>query len=474
MANPRSANELSRLLHAADSPVYFVADDRKIVFVNRACAVWLGIEASDLQGRICRYRSGDADPLTAAADSLCPPPEVFHGRRTSSVLCVQVAGGGCSRRRAEFVPLAGDDGIAVGVLAVVETAELPEESVDGISSVTQADEAAHLHEVVQKLRATTAHRHRLERLAGRTPAMLRVRAQVETAAQCQQTVLIVGSGGSGKQHVAGTIHFSQSPPTGAIVPISCASLPTELLVSTLHALVKKQAASDEPPATLVLTDVQMMPADVQAEMAKSLVARPKNLRVIATSKLPLLSLVEQGTFRNDLAMLLSTIVIELPPLSARREDIPLVAQMLLEDCNADSKLKQLRGFAAEAMDRLAAYDWPGEIDELAGIVREAFALAEGYEITAADLPKKLRFAADAAKFPRKSIESIELEKVLAQIETELIERAMKQSKGNKSRAAKLLGLTRPRLYRRMVQLGLAGEDDGIKFEPEIAEATDDR
>jgi DNA-binding NtrC family response regulator len=244
-------------------------------------------------------------------------------------------------------------------------------------------------------------------------------------------------------------------------------LPSELLLSTLSALGKK-AAMDDAPTTVVLTDVQMMAVEPQAEVVKWLKGRPKNVRIIATSKLALSSLIEQSGFSSDLAMLLSTIAIELPPLSTRRDDIPLVAQMLLEDLNAGSKLKQLRGFTVDAMDRLVAYDWAGEIDELAGVVREAFAAAETYEITVADLPKKLRFAAEAAKFPRKSIEPIELEKVLAEIETELINRAMKQSKGNKTQAAKLLGLTRPRLYRRMVQLGLVQEEE-IKFEEEISD-----
>src|SRR4029078_10537666 len=88
------------------------------------------------------------------------------------------------------------------------------------------------------------------------------------------------------------------------------------------------------------------------------------------------------------------------------------------------------------------------------IVRESCAAAEGVEVTSDDLPKRLRLAAEAARFPRKRVEPIELEKLLARIETELIQRALQQAKGNKSQAAKLLGLNRPRLYRRMVQLGL--------------------
>src|SRR5262249_17443143 len=155
---------------------------------------------------------------------------------------------------------------------------------------------------------------------------------------------------------------------------------------------------------------------------------------------------------------LSTLVIELPPLVQRRDDIPLLAQMFLEELNAAGG-KQLRGFAADAMDRLTLYDWPGQIDELSAMVRQAFSQAEGYEITSADLPKQLRLAAEAARHPRPVVESIDLEKFMTQVEAELIERALRQAKQNKSQAARLLGMTRPRLYRRMVQLGLARPEE---------------
>ncbi|MCC7087247.1 MAG: sigma 54-interacting transcriptional regulator [Pirellulales bacterium] len=466
MPSPRSAQEFLRLLHHVESPVYFVAENRQLAFVNRACANWLGVDPKEIVGRICRYRSGDADPLTAAADSICPPPEVFHGKRTFAELSIHDASGTNQRRHAEFIPLASDDGNIVGALVIVDLMDLPENAGDSLpAEATDADEAARLHQVVSKFRAAMVGRHRLERLAGKTPAMQRVRMQIELAASCNATVLVVGPAGSGKQHVASTIHYAQSPPIGSLAPISCAVLPGEVLLSTLSALSKKHAtATDGPPATLLLAEVQMMPAEVQAEVAHWLAAGPRNIRIIATSKLPQSSLVDQGLLRRDLAMLLSTVVIELAPLSSRRDDIPLVAQILLEDCNADSESKQLRGFSTEAMDKLVAYDWPGEIDELAGIVREAFAAAEGCEIIAADLPKILRLAAEAARFPRNPVEPIDLERSLARIETDYIERAMKQAKGNKTQAAKLLGLTRPRLYRRMVQLGLAQASDAAEDE----------
>jgi DNA-binding NtrC family response regulator len=158
-------------------------------------------------------------------------------------------------------------------------------------------------------------------------------------------------------------------------------------------------------------------------------------------------------FRADLAAMLSTIVISLPPLAQRRGDLPLLAQLFLEDCNAAGG-RQIGGFSQAALDRLDAFPWPGNLDELAQAVAEAHRKAAGPEIGVDDLPEKLRAAAQAAAQPRRVDETIVLDEYLGRVERELIRRALTRAKGNKARAARLLGMTRPRLYRRMVQLGL--------------------
>ncbi len=110
------------------------------------------------------------------------------------------------------------------------------------------------------------------------------------------------------------------------------------------------------------------------------------------------------------------------------------------------------------MDYLVAYPWPGNIDELAAIVREVHGKAQGVEITPRDLPKQIYWGVDAMAHQARGDEPIVLEEFLARVEKELIARAMRRAKNNKSKAAKLLGLTRPRLYRRLVQLGLEQPD----------------
>jgi DNA-binding NtrC family response regulator len=245
----------------------------------------------------------------------------------------------------------------------------------------------------------------------------------------------------------------------AFIPISCSALPADALRSVLKSHLSRTSNGQIAEAkTLALLDVQRMPINIQAEVAAWLSNDLGALHVIATATEPPARWLDDKNFRSDLAHRLSTLIIELPPLNHRPEDIPIIAQMLLEDLNGRGE-KQLRGFAPEVFDRLVQYDWPGQIDELAGIVREAFVAAEGIEVFIGDLPKRLQQAAEAARFVPRPVQRIDLEQFLAQIETDLIERALRVAKQNKSEAARLLGLNRPKLYRRMVQLGLTDADE---------------
>jgi DNA-binding NtrC family response regulator len=230
----------------------------------------------------------------------------------------------------------------------------------------------------------------------------------------------------------------------------------DLLRSTLAVILGNDRVQSPRTGTLLLNDVHELPAEVQAELAGYLKTSGVPIRIISTSVGPLDELAAQNRFRADLAAALSTVVIHLPRLAERREDIPLLAQALLEEINAGGE-KQLRGFSPEALDRLAAYAWPGNIDELSATVRHAYDAAETALITPANLPQRSHLAAAAGRLSRRTPQPIELENFLAQIERELIERAIRLAKGNKTKAAQLLSLTRPRLYRRMVQLGLEQE-----------------
>ncbi len=241
MPPARATHELLRVLHDAAQPVYLVDDDCRIVFLNAACADWIDSPPELLIGRQCRWQSNNSDPLAAAADALCPPPEAFQGKRTAGYVC-KPSSDGRSRRTAEFVPLRGDSGNWIGVLAIVASTDLPPDaSPVELNGALLADEARQLHNCVAQLRQELAHWHHVERLAGASAAMKRVRSQVELAAAGRGTVLLLGPPGSGRQHVARTIHFAQQPPLGTLSRWTCSALPPEALRSTIASLITRHS-----------------------------------------------------------------------------------------------------------------------------------------------------------------------------------------------------------------------------------------
>jgi transcriptional regulator with PAS, ATPase and Fis domain len=463
MASQRvRGTELAKMLNSATQPIYVLDDELTVVFCNRACREWLGEAVEGLLGRRCAYHSSpDATGPDAVAAGLCPPPAVIAGREmTAEVSYVRTshgaAGGTSHRRRARFIPLGTGLGDLVGLIAMVDSEDVDAgaPSPPGPPPLPSAEvEATELHEQVRRFRQAAAARFRADRLIGRSPAIRRARAQIELASGSGASVLLIGPPGSGRQHVAAAIHYATEA-AGSLIPLSCAVLEAELIDSTVQAIAAGSPLRDQPGrGTLLLNEVDRLPADVQAELAAVLVNKRFPLRLIATAGQSLAELARRNQFRHDLAAALSTITVELPPLCERREDLPLLAQLFLEEANARGT-RQLGGFTPEALDQLDAYDWPGNVDELAQMVAQAHRHAEGPEIGVDDLPERIHLAARAAAHPRRQEETIMLDEFLGRVERELIRRAMSRAKGNKAKAARLLGMTRPRLYRRLVQLGL--------------------
>jgi DNA-binding NtrC family response regulator len=456
--NPDS--ELARLLDEAPTPIYVLDDHRRIVYVNAACAAWTGVAAAELVGRRCNYHSPDAgEEPSALAAALCPPPEAFAGKRLAAFIAPLGSRNGSDRRRAEFLPLRSGGDQIIGVVVAVQPAEAADMPDRDASSAEPS--ATELHEMVRAFCQDARRKHRLERLIGDSPAMRRVREQVALAIQGQSRVLIVGPPGSGREHVARTIHYGA--PREAIAPLvpqDSSILDAELLQSTITSFVRRCSELAMPvPGTLLLLDADKLPSDAQTELAGFLNIREFDLHIVATSRVPLLELASRGEYRRDLAFALSTLVIELPPLAGRREDIPLLAQLFLEEFNAAGG-RQLGGFSPEAMDRLFAYPWPNNVDELVRMVEQAAQAAEGPLVSAGDLPKRIYDAADAAAHPRRADDPIKLDAFLEDVERQLIRRALARAKGNKSKAAELLGVSRPRLLRRISQLGLDAQAPG--------------
>ncbi len=475
MAGRPQFRDPTRLFAAIAEPVYFIDSQRRLAYVNQACAVLTGREAGELIGLECRYHS---DPSVSGVDAqaalLAPPPEAFDAPVFRTELTWPAVGSGPPRKfLVDCTRLTLAAGQPAGLLVILRPPEA------GNEPPAQDATPSALHDRLRHHGTALARQYDADRLLGDSPAMVQVRQQVLLASRGEANVLIVGPAASGRAHVARAIHYHRSgnvpgaQHAGTLVPLDCGSLSAELLSSTLRTLTLGDARRTAAPSTVLFADVERLPAESQMELA-ALLARKPALRLLSTAQSRLVDLVREGSFRADLASQLATLEIVLPPLATRPIDIPVLAQMLLEESNAGSA-RQLSGFTPEAMDLLIGYPWPGEVGELADLVRHAHAKSSGPQVRPADLPERIQLAREAALYPPKRDEGILLEDFLAKIEKDVIAQALLRSRGQKAKAARLLGLPRNKLLRRMAQLGFemeveeretAGEMTEIEFEPD--------
>lgn len=457
MSSSRSINSaLVRLLGRCANPICVLDDQRTIRYANTACLEWLNVGADELINVRCDYHSSDqSERSEQIAARLCPPPEVFLGDRVTGQVARKTPDGALSYRSAEFLPLRDDENLTCGVLIFVDSHDL---QVTPAGSAEADLDRTRLHQRLQAVRNQLGSRYRMDRLIGETAAMLRVRDQVQAAIASQARVVVVGPRGSGCEHVARTIFFGpHGNDESALVPLDCSLTDAELLQATVTSLrTQFESSHDVRLGTLLLLGVDQLSGDAQQELLGFLDLPSVDFTILATARAGLIERAEQGNFLPDLARALTTIEIELPPLANRRQDIPLLCQAALENHNARGE-KQLSGFTDEALEMLVAYRWPENMDQLLALVGEACAMADGPLITVGDLPQAIRISVHADDRPPARVDTIVLDDWLANIEAELLRRAMARAKGNKTKAAELLSISRARLHRRLEQLAVKSE-----------------
>lgn len=491
MARIRSLTaRLGDAFEASPFPAYILDDGRRVVFGNPAFFAWTGLTVEQAWGGRCDYGQPPTAECGVDLSGLCPPPDILagppgahsgppHVRPEECVISCRTAAGGLSRRRALVVPLGGGDSDTAGdVLVLVDPLELPSAEATGPQAARYPaphQESRELHDRLARLRSQIGNCYRPEHLLGESIVARRIREQVRVAAAGRARTLVIGPPGSGREQVARTIHYaSQTDSTAPLLVLAGPVLDREMLHSTIRAFLKRGADSTgyRLSASLLLTDADQLPPDAQTELAGFLNLPTFDLRILSTARQSLVQLARSRDFREDLAQALSTVVIELPPLRERPRDLPLLAQHFVELANQGAS-RQLSGLAPETLDRLAAYPWPGNMNELATTIDEACRRAEGPLVHPADLPTRLQLATGTRVRTRTPDETIRLDEFLLEVEKELLQRALKMTKGNKAKAARLLGIHRARLIRRVSQLGLE-ESVGISpvpFEP-LEEPTD--
>ena len=332
-----------------------------------------------------------------------------------------------------------------------------------------------LREEVKRLRQLAGETQRFENLVGDSPAMRRVRQLLERVVDSDASVLVTGESGTGKEVVAKVLHRSGRRRAGPFVAINCAAMPEQLLESELFGHVRG-AFTDARAArtglfvqagggTLLLDEIGDLPLALQPKLLRALQERavrpiggneevPFEVRLVATTNRDLESAVEEGRFREDLYFRVNVIHVEMPPLRARGSDVLVLAQHFLVH-HAEKAGKRVTGLSPQAAERLLAYAWPGNVRELQNAMERAVALAQYEQVTVDDLPEKIRayrpsHVLIAAEDPSELVP-------LEEAERRYILRVVESVGGNKTLAARVLGIGRKTLYRKLQLYGVSGE-----------------
>ena len=311
-------------------------------------------------------------------------------------------------------------------------------------------------------------------IVAKSEAMASVFDLVDRVADHKTTVLVTGESGTGKELIAKEIHARGSRSSGSMVAINCAGIPESLLESELFGYKKgafTDAGKDKPGlfaqangGTIFLDELGEMPISLQAKLLRVLQeeeitplgsTKPEKIdvRVVAATSKNLEKEVEKERFREDLYYRVNVMTIHLPPLRERRGDIPLLVGHFIDLFNKKLN-KSLEGLSSEAMALLLGHDWSGNVRELENVIERAIILAKDRLITPSDLPPSIT-TGNSILTSIEPGDTLSIKKASRRLEEELIKKVLKLTEGNKSRAAKILEISRPILIAKIKEYGLS-------------------
>ena len=344
-------------------------------------------------------------------------------------------------------------------------------SLDHLMQVVhKALEVRALRDENRQLKEELGRRYEYDNIIGRSEPMQEIFATIERVAPTRATVLLAGESGVGKDLIARAIHFHSPRRDRPLVKINCTAIPENLMESELFGYEKGAftgAVTSKPgkfeqadTGTVFLDEIGDVPGPIQVKLLRILqereferlgsnVTRHTDVRIIAATNQDLRAALEQGTFREDLYYRLNVVPLNIPPLRERKQDIPFLANHFIRKLAADSG-SAVESITDAAMERLMAYHWPGNVRELENVIERSLVLCRGRQLDAGDV------RLESAPRPRSQNGQHFLPEglTLDQYEQELIREALRRADGNKSHAARLLGLTRNALRYRLTQMGL--------------------
>jgi DNA-binding NtrC family response regulator len=357
-----------------------------------------------------------------------------------------------------------DSAVAATRMGAIDYVTKPFRIEELRARLERASKAVELQQENQLLREQLRTRPGFGGLIGLSERMQRVYKTIQKVSQHEYPVLILGESGTGKELVAKSVHYSGARKDRTFVPVDCSSLVPTLIESELFGYVKgaftgalhgKQGLLETAHGgTLFLDEIGEMPVDLQSKLLRVLQEREVkpvgsterrkiDVRIIAATNRDLEAGIKNGSFRQDLYFRLNVVQVKLPALRERKSDIPLLVTSFLDKfCDPH---RPARTISEDAMRRLIAYDWPGNVRELENAIERAVALGSGPIVHVADLPSSLQYPT-SERVPEKD-ELLPLE----ELERRAILRTLRQTTGDKLAAARILGIGKTTLYRKLKQ-----------------------
>jgi DNA-binding NtrC family response regulator len=429
-------------------------EDRYDVYVAEDAKAAMGLlerENFDVMLTDFRLPNEDGMKLIARAKSLSKPP-----------ICILMTAYGSEELAVDAMKRGADDYIAKGRLQIDELE----------MRIARALKQQNLEVENVSLRKQLDSKFGLENIVGESPVMKEIFEVVQQVAPTRATVLVLGESGTGKELVAKAIHQLSPRAKQPFVTVHCAALAPTLLESELFGHEKgaftgaheRRVGRFEQAqgGTLFLDEIGEIDATIQVKLLRFLGERTfervgsnktltADVRLIAATNKNLEELVKAGKFREDLFFRLRVVEINLPPLRERAGDIPLLAQKFLREFAAENG-KSVNDFTADALHLLMNHNWPGNVRELRTAIEHAVVLCRGEKISARDLPRHT--AAARADSPASPLARNDL--TVKEAEKQLIVRALKETDGNRTMAAKKIGMSRRTFHRKLHTYHLEG------------------
>ncbi len=429
-------------------PIFVLDRRRRVRFVNPAWESLAATSAAAARDLVCRRprpTGPDDSPEALLEHALTPPPEVLEGQTARVRRLLPGRQSRCCWD-VEFFPLLME-GATPGLLILGRITPVKQIAIVA---------AAPLSENLVALRADMTGRYGPDLLTGAAPALRRLTKQVRLASATTAPVLLVGEPGTGKRTLARSIHYQGPNRERPFAVLDCKRLPAAALAEILF------GGPSASFGAIYLHEPSCLPRDFQHRLCERLCAtiEASSPRILAGCCVDPLEEVGAGRLLDELYSSLAVLTLSVPPLRERVADLPSLVDRLLQRCNAEGPA-QVKGLTADAWEVIRAHAWPGNLRELHAVLAGARRHARTDRITAGDLPAALRLQRRMEETPAPPrAQPLPLDALLEEAERRLMELAIRRAGGNKKRAADLLSIPRPRIWRRLKALGMLEDETG--------------